>query len=56
MERIEQRLTKLEEKVSSQVTEPELRQILSDKLDPLKEDISEVRKQAEKITDLLLNK
>jgi hypothetical protein len=56
MEKLEARLEKLEDTTSQHVTEVELRRILSDKIDPIKEDISEVKKQNDKITDILLNR
>jgi hypothetical protein len=56
MEKLEARLEKLEDTTSQHVTEAELRRILSDKIDPIKEDISEVKKQNDKITDILLNR
>lgn len=54
LEKMEIRIIKLEDTTSQHVTEAELRRILSDKIDPIKEDISDVKKQTEKITDILL--
>ncbi len=38
------------------VTEAEVRQIISDKVDPIKEDVSEIRKTVDYIFSLILTK
>lgn len=48
------RIEKLENRSMEQITETEARQILSDKLDPVKETLTEIKKQIEKITEFLI--
>jgi hypothetical protein len=47
------RLRDLESRIS--VTEPQIRQIISDKTDPIKEDVSEIRKSLAHILSLIYN-
>lgn len=53
MRNIFQRLSELEKFPA--VTEPEVRQIISDKVDPIKEDIHEIRKTIDHIFTLVYN-
>lgn len=46
------RLETLENKIQSKIDEPEVRQLLSDKLDPMKEDIAEIKGTVQKLFDL----
>lgn len=48
-----QRLSELE-RVHA-VTEPQVRQIISDKIDPVKEDVTEIRKTLDYIFNLIYN-
>lgn len=50
------RISVLENVVSDKISEPRVRELLSDKVDPIREDIQEIKDQLNKITDLLLRK
>jgi len=52
--KIEARLTSLENRMLNTITEKETRQILSDKIDPLKEDMKEIKDSINKLMDLAL--
>jgi uncharacterized membrane protein YgaE (UPF0421/DUF939 family) len=54
MKHIFNRLDALESKLDHTVTEQEVRTILSDKLDPMKEDIQEIKQAMIKIYELYL--
>lgn len=45
------RIDELEEIVSRHVTDKHVRQILADKLDPIKEDLSEIKSKLDRIFD-----
>lgn len=51
-----QRLDTLEQQIITKMTEEETRQILSDKVDPIKEDMAEIKLKVDKVIDLLINK
>lgn len=50
------RLDSLEREMTVRVDEPKVRQILDDKINPLREDIQEIRQQVQKIYDLLVKR
>lgn len=50
------RISTLEKTMVNKVEEPEVRQILADKIDPLREDISELKNKIELIYSLLLKR
>lgn len=50
------RLDALEKQMPLKLTELEVRQILSDKLDPLKDSIEDCKDRLDKILDMLLKK
>jgi hypothetical protein len=50
------RLDTLEKQMAMKLTELEVRQILSDKLDPLKDSIEDCKDRLDKILDMLLKK
>lgn len=52
---IMQRIDNLEQKSMNHVTEQQTRQILNDKLEPLKEDLIEIKEQLNKLFDRLIN-
>lgn len=45
------RLNLLENKMKDVIAEPQVRQLISDKLDPIREDLKEIKAQLEKIYD-----
>jgi len=47
------RVTRLE--TSDRITETQTRQIISDKLDPVKEDIAEIKSKVDTIFDMVCN-
>lgn len=49
-----QRLDTLEQQMPMKTTESEVRQILADKIDPIKESMSEIKDKVDKVIDLLL--
>ncbi len=51
-----ERISALEEKIEHKTTEMEVRLILSDKIDPMREDIHELKASVDKILDILLKK
>lgn len=53
---ITNRLNKLEDQATTYVTKEELRQTLADKIEPMKEDLSEIKQQLVKVYDLLLKR
>jgi len=51
------RIKVLEDKVENKMDQRQVKELVSDKLDPLKEDLSEIKAQLVKLTDyLLINK
>lgn len=48
------RLNKVEEKQKEAVSEPEMRRIMDDKINPIKEDITEIKYQLNKLLDIFL--
>ena len=54
MKNIFNRLEVLEDKMNKTVTEQDVRTILSDKIDPLKEDVHEIKQAIVKIYELYL--
>lgn len=48
------RISELEEKVNDAVTETQVRQLLGDKIDPIKEDLEEIRLSINKLFELYL--
>jgi hypothetical protein len=54
MQSLLNRLSILEHQIDIKVDEPRVRQLLSDKIDPLQEDIAELKVRLDKIIDLLL--
>lgn len=50
------RLDRLDNEIREKVTEQDVRTILSDKLDPLHEDLKDIKKQIERLTDYILKK
>lgn len=50
------RLDLVETLVDSKVNELRVRELLSDKVDPIREDIQELKVKLDKITDLLMRK
>lgn len=50
------RIEMLELEVKDKTTQAEVRQILADRLDPIKEDLEEIKRLQEKIIDLHLKK
>jgi hypothetical protein len=51
-----QRLDAIEEKLNHRITETEVRQIIADKVDPLKESLKEIKDKIDKLFDLILAK
>lgn len=51
---LEARISKIEEQTQIFVTKAELRQALQDKIEPIREDISEIRDKLDKLYDFLL--
>lgn len=49
------RIDELEEKIEKKVTETVVRQILADKLDPLREDLKEIKDSIRNLFELYLN-
>jgi hypothetical protein len=49
-----QRLDTLERQMVTKTDEHEVRQLLSDKVDPIKESMSEIKEKVDKVIDLLL--
>lgn len=49
-----QRLDTLERQMITKTDEHEVRQLLSDKVDPIKESMSEIKEKVDKVIDLLL--
>lgn len=50
------RIQTLEEKLEHKITEKQTRQILTDKLEPIKEGLDDVQLKLDKLYDLLLNR
>lgn len=50
------RIEELERTNKTFITEIEVRQLLADKLEPIKESINKIQGSMEKITDILINK
>lgn len=50
------RLDMVETAIQHKVDEPRVRELLADKVDPIREDIQELKVKLDKITDLLLKK
>lgn len=46
------RIDTLEEKMKDVIAEPAIRQLISDKLDPIRDDLKEIKARLEKILDL----
>jgi hypothetical protein len=51
-----ERISTLEKEVQNKTTEVEVRMILADKMDPMREDIHELKATVDKILDILLKK
>lgn len=49
------RLDVVEAKLEKTITESEVRQLLADKIEPLREDVLEIKRKIDRIFDLLLN-
>lgn len=49
------RLNKVEDSLKYTVTQPEVRQIVADKLDPIKEDLAGIDARVSKILDILIH-
>lgn len=49
-----QRLDLLEQQMPMKMTEAEVRQVLADKVDPIKESMVEIKEKVDKVIDLLL--
>lgn len=49
------RIDALERDMPHKLTESEVRVLMSDKVDPIKEDIQELKQQCQKILDILIN-
>jgi hypothetical protein len=56
MKTVSSRLSALEDEMVERTTDKQVRQIVSDKIDPLREDIHELKAKLDKIVDLLLSK
>lgn len=56
MRSILSRLDTLEKEVPSKLDETEVRQLLIDKIDPIREDIKDLQMKIDKIVDILLKK
>ena len=50
------RLDEMQRQITNKVTEPELRQILDDKIVPIKESMADVKMTVDKAYDLLIKK
>lgn len=50
------RIDMLEQRMTQKVEEPQVRQILADKIDPLKEDIQQVNNKLDSIYNILIHK
>lgn len=50
------RISNLESTMPTKLDEKEVRQLLSDKLDPVREDLRKLEGKLDKITDILLNR
>lgn len=50
------RLDELEKNMTTKMTDNEVRQILEDKIEPLKESMAEVKLKVDKVIDLLIQK
>ncbi len=48
------KISKIEEELDTKLSEQQTRQILSDRLDPIKESVEEVKEKLDKLYDLLL--
>jgi Tfp pilus assembly protein PilO len=51
-----QRIDTLEDQIATKTSEAEVRQLLADKVDPLKEKMSEITEKVDKVIDLLIKK
>jgi inactivated superfamily I helicase len=51
-----ERVNNLEREVQTKTTESEVRIIMADKIDPMREDIHELKASVDKILDILLKK
>lgn len=49
------RLDVLEDKMQHTITEPQVRQIMSDKNDPLKQDIIEIKEMQQKLLEMFIS-
>lgn len=47
----EARMAAIEEKLSTRITEESVRQIIADKIGPVREDLKEIKEQLNKVTD-----
>ena len=54
MQSLLNRLNVLEHQIDTKIDEPKVRQLLTDKIDPIQEDIAELKVRLDKIIDLLL--
>jgi len=50
------RLGKLEEDMSKKVSQEDVRQLVADKIDPIREDIHEVKTKLDKVMDILITR
>jgi hypothetical protein len=50
------RISELERQIPIRVTDSQVRQLLTDKLDPLQSDITELKEKLDKIVDILIRK
>ncbi len=48
------RINKLEQKVEATISEPEVRTILNDKLNPIQDDLKEIKNSIKQLYDILL--
>ena len=53
---IMQRLERLESGLTDKISEQEVRQILTDKLEPVTDDLKEIKDKVDKVIDHLINK
>lgn len=49
------RITRIESILNTKVDEQEVRQLLADKVEPLREDVQELKVKLDKIIDILIN-
>lgn len=49
------RIEYIERKLEKTMSEADVRQIIADKLDPIREDVQEIRKKIDKLFDLYVN-